>query len=73
MTPPSPWIGSTSTAQVRGVTAARTASTSPYLTMRKPGANGPKRLVASGSVEKPTIVVVRPWKLPSATMISASG
>ena len=73
MTPPSPWIGSTRTAHVFGVIAARTASTSPYLTIRKPGVNGPKRLVESGSVEKPTIVVVRPWKLPSATMISASG
>ncbi len=73
MTPPSPWTGSTSTAQVRGVTAARAASTSPYFTMRKPGENGPKRLDASGSVENPTMVVVRPWKLPSATTISASG
>ena len=73
MTPPSPWIGSTSTAQVFGVIAARTASTSPYLTMRKPGRTGRSGSSQSGSVEKPTIVVVRPWKLPSATMISASG
>ena len=39
--------------------------------MTKPGVKGPKRLVLSGSVLKPTMVVVRPWKLPSATMISA--
>ena len=54
-----------------GVMAARTASRSPYLTMRKPGVKGPKPVVLSGSVEKPTMVVVRPWKLPSKTMISA--
>ena len=33
--------------------------------------NGPKSSRASGSSEKPTIVVVRPWKLPAATMIFA--
>ena len=32
---------------------------------------GPKPRRASGSVENETIVVVRPWKLPSATMIVA--
>ena len=73
MTPPSPWIGSTKIAAVFGPTAASTAARSPYGTIRKPGVKGPKRLVESGSVEKPTIVVVRPWKFPSATTISASG
>ena len=34
--------------------------------------NGPKPLRASGSVEKPTIAMVRPWKLSAHTMISAS-
>ncbi len=60
-------------AAVSGVIAASTAATEPYSTIRKPGVKGPKRLVESGSVEKPTIVVVRPWKFPSATMISAFG
>ena len=33
---------------------------------------GPNEARASGSVEKLTIVVVRPWKLPSNAMITAS-
>ena len=33
--------------------------------------NGPNPSRATGSVEKLTIVVVRPWKLPSATMMVA--
>ena len=37
----------------------------------KPGVYGPKSSRASGSVEKLTIVVVRPWKLPAATTILA--
>src|SRR3989339_751729 len=36
----------------------------------KPGANGPKPFFESGSDEKLMIVVVRPWKLFSQTMIS---
>ena len=39
--------------------------------MSKPGVYGPKSAHASGSVEKLTIVVVRPWKLLSATTILA--
>jgi hypothetical protein len=39
--------------------------------MSKPGANGPKPSRASGSVEKEMMVVVRPWKLPSQTMMRA--
>jgi hypothetical protein len=51
--------------------AAATASASPYGSDRKPGANGPKPSRVPASVENPTIVVVRPWKLPSNTRISA--
>ncbi len=39
--------------------------------MRKPGVNGPKSLRANSSSEKLMIVVVRPWKLPAATMMLA--
>ena len=44
---------------------------SPYGTETNPGVNGPKPSLACGSVEKLTIVTVRPWKLPSATTIFA--
>ena len=44
---------------------------SPYGTTSKPGVYGPKSSRASGSVENETMVVVRPWKLPSATMMRA--
>ena len=37
----------------------------------KPGVNGPKSSRYCCSDENPTIVVVRPWKLFSQTMISA--
>jgi hypothetical protein len=37
----------------------------------KPGAKGPKPRRAVGSVEKPTMVMVRPWKPFSQTMTSA--
>ena len=70
--PASPWIGSTRTAATFGCRAAATASASPYGRMRKPGANGPKPRRYWGSEEKPTIVVVRPWKLSENTRISAS-
>ena len=40
--------------------------------MVKPGANGPKPARDASSVLNPTMVIVRPWKLPSQTMISAS-
>jgi hypothetical protein len=42
-----------------------------YGTTRKPGVKGPKPARAVSSVEKPTIVVVRPWKLSAATTIVA--
>ncbi len=70
--PASPWIGSTSTATVSSSMAAATASASPYGTIRNPGVYGPKSSCASGSSEKRTIVVVRPWKLPVMTMIFAA-
>jgi hypothetical protein len=52
-------------------TAAARASASPYGTIRNPGVNGPKPPRVSGSLEKLTIVVVRPWKLSSATTMVA--
>ncbi|GAA3292273.1 hypothetical protein GCM10020295_11150 [Streptomyces cinereospinus] len=42
-----------------------------YGTIRKPGVNGPNPVRAVSSVEKLTIVVVRPWKLSAATTIVA--
>jgi len=39
--------------------------------MRNPGVYGPKSARESSSVEKLTIVVVRPWKFPLNTMITA--
>jgi hypothetical protein len=47
------------------------AAASPYGTLTNPGANGPKPSRYCASLEKPTIVVVRPAKLPAATMICA--
>ena len=71
-TPASPWMGSTSTAAVFSSIARAMASASPYGTDTKPGVNGPKPARACGSSLKLTIVVVRPWKLPSATTIVAA-
>ncbi len=69
--PASPWIGSISTATVSSSIAAARAVASPYGTVRKPGVYGPKSSRADGSSEKLMIVVVRPWKLPDATMMFA--
>ena len=71
ITPASPWIGSMRTATVVSSIASRIAAASPYGTTRKPGVNGPKNRRAVSSVEKLTIVVVRPWKLPSITTMVA--
>ena len=74
MTPASPWIGSTRKRDdvvVAARSAAASAAASPNGTRTKPGVNGPKPSRASGSSENETIVVVRPWKLPSQTMIVA--
>ena len=51
------------------VIAARRASMLPYSTWMNPGVYGPKWSRALSSSENETMVVVRPWKLPSATMI----
>jgi hypothetical protein len=72
MTPASPWIGSISTATVLAFITRSSAAASPNGTIRNPGANGPKPSRAEGSVEKPTMPSVRPWKLFSQTMISAA-
>ena len=71
ITPASPWIGSTRKATVWGPMAAPSASASPNGTILKPGAKGPKPPRDCGSLEKPTMATVRPWKLSAATMISA--
>ena len=71
ITPASPWIGSTRKATVLGVIAASSAAASPKGTSLKPGANGPKPSREAGSVQKPTMARVRPWKLLAQTMISA--
>jgi len=52
--------------------ASATAWASPKGTTRKPGVYGPYPSRASGSVDRETIVVVRPWKFPAATMIVGS-
>jgi hypothetical protein len=70
-TPDSPWIGSIRAATVLSSMAASSAAASPNGTIRNPGVNGPNPSRATGSVEKLTIVVVRPWKLPSITMMLA--
>ncbi len=54
-----------------GVIAFRNASTSPNRITLKPGVNGPKPSRYCSSVEKLTIVTVRPWKWLAQTMISA--
>ena len=51
---------------------SRKADISPYGTETNPGVYGPKSARASGSEEKDTIVVVRPWKFPSNTTMTAS-
>ena len=69
--PASPWIGSTRNAAVLGVMAASRAAASPKGITVNPGVIGPKPSRYCSSVEKLTIVVVRPWKLSAQTMISA--
>ena len=69
--PASPCTGSTRKAQVFGVIAAASASASPNGITLKPGVKGPKPSLYCGSVLKPTMVVVLPWKLSEQTMISA--
>ena len=71
MIPASPWIGSNRNAHVFGVIALRSASASPKGMILNPGVNGPKPWRYCSSLEKLTIVTVRPWKLFAQTMISA--
>src|SRR4051794_11069250 len=66
MTPASPWIGSTRKAAVFGVIACSSAAASPNGMILNPGANGQKWVRLSGSVEKPTMPSVRPWKFVGA-------
>jgi len=56
---------------VFGVIAPATAAASPYGTTRKPGVKGANPSRYCASVEKLTMVTVRPWKLLAQTMISA--
>jgi len=70
MTPPSPWIGSRRTAAVLPVVALLIASTSLNGTRTNPstsGVNGARYFSVAVAV---TVARVRPWKAPSATMIS---
>ncbi len=69
--PASHWIGSTRKAHVSDVIAASSAARSPYGMSVKPGVNGPKSFRYAGSDEALTSVTVRPWKLPSQTMMFA--
>lgn len=69
--PASPWIGSSSTATVLSSIAWASASASPNGTERNPGVKGPNPSRAAASEEKLTMLMVRPWKLLSATMILA--
>ena len=66
-TPASPWIGSISTAQVSSLAAAFRLAMSPKSKAWNPPQNGPKPSRYSSSLEKPMMVLVRPWKLPRAT------
>ena len=60
MIPASPWMGSTRKAQVLGVIASRKALASPKGMTLNPGVNGPKPSRYCSSVEKLTMVTVRP-------------
>jgi hypothetical protein len=51
--------------------ARSSASRSPNGTTSNPGVCGPKFRFDASSVENEMIVIVRPWKLPSATTIFA--
>ena len=72
MTPASPWIGSTRKATVLGVIAASSAVGVAEGDDREAGRERAEAARATrGSVEKPTMATVRPWKLSAQTMISA--
>ena len=71
ITPASPWIGSTRKPTVlrrdRGFQGVGIAERHHLEAGREGAEAGARR----GSVEKPTIGMVRPWKLSAQTMISA--
>ena len=77
--PASPWMGSTRIAQVflfillekESIESWILQSDQQNLAVINPSPNGPKPFLYASSEEKPTIVVVLPWKFPSATIISA--
>ena len=64
-TPPSPWIGSTSTAQVSGPTAAASAARSLRATCRKPAGTGSNGSRFAADQPAASVARVRPWKAPS--------
>ena len=66
MTPPSPWIGSISTAPTVASTAASRASTSPHTTCLKPSGIGENGSCLAGWPVAASAARVRPWKLPNA-------
>ena len=70
---PRPGSARRGTPTVSSSIAASSASASPYGTTSNPGVNGPKSVVEASSVEKLTIVIVRPWKLPPADDRSSRG
>ena len=77
--PASPWIGSTNIAQVflfifslkDSIDSLVLQPDQQNFASTKPLPNGPKPFLYDSSDEKPTMVVVLPWKFPSATIISA--
>jgi hypothetical protein len=71
MMPASPCTGSTRNAAVFGPIACASASGSPYGIVNRPGGYGPKPSRYCASVDRPVIVIERPWKLPRQAMTSA--
>ncbi len=64
--PASPWIGSTIKAAILSPSFSNSASSSGkllYLTLEKPGINGPKPLYAVGSLDDEIAASVLPQKL----------
>ena len=77
--PASPWIGSIRIAHVflfilslnDFIDSDILHSDQQYFASTKPLPKGPNPSLYDSSEENPTIVVVLPWKFPSATIISA--
>jgi len=68
-TPPSPWIGSSSTAAVRSDTAA-SSSCGSGATVRKPGTSGANGACLASCGVADSAPKVRPWKAPWRTTTS---